>query len=291
MSEKTKNILYVFLLLCFIIGCIQSCTHKHDWIEATCTEPRTCRTCNNVTEGNPLGHEWIGATCITRGTCSRCNATNGPFADHTWVPATCTEPESCSVCGKTRHWYSIPLGHEWTEATCTTPKTCSRCGATEGEPQHYFISYLWETTIEPTCHSAGEKSHACKLCGEIETMVIPAIDHKAGDWQIITEATPSANGLKKRYCVMCGLEMDSEQFKYLDLRGGGSGSNSNFNTYNNENQQNTSASYVLNTSTRKFHRPSCRDVPRISPANYATSNRSRDDLISSGYSACGHCSP
>lgn len=291
MSEKARSIFCIFLLVGFIIGGIQSCTHKHDWIDATCTEPQTCSICNK-TVGEPLGHDWLDATCTAPKTCRRCNITQGYRADHTWVSATCTEPESCSVCGKKRHWYSLPLGHEWIDATCTAPKTCFRCGATEGEPQHYFISYRWETTIEPTCQSPGEKSHACKLCGEIETIALPVIDHKAGDWQITAEATPSADGIKKRYCVMCGLEMDSMQYTYLDLRVGGTTSNSNnFNTYNNENQQNTTAMYVLNTSTGVFHRPSCRDVPRISPANYATSNQSRSDLISIGYSACGHCSP
>lgn len=71
----------------------------------------------------------------------------------------------------------------------------------------------------------------------------------------------------------------------------GNGNGSNFNTYNNEAQQDTSASYVLNTSTHKFHHPSCRSVPKISPKNYSTSNSSRDSLISQGYSSCGICKP
>lgn len=72
---------------------------------------------------------------------------------------------------------------------------------------------------------------------------------------------------------------------------GGNGNGSNFNTYDNASQQDTSASYVLNTSTHKFHYPSCRSVPKISPKNYSTSNSSRDSLISQGYSSCGICKP
>lgn len=49
--------------------------------------------------------------------------------------------------------------------------------------------------------------------------------------------------------------------------------------------------YVLNTSTKKFHYPSCNDVPRISPENYETTGASRDEIIASGYSPCGHCYP
>ncbi len=44
--------------------------------------------------------------------------------------------------------------------------------------------------------------------------------------------------------------------------------------------------YVLNTNTKKYHRPSCRDVKRIKPENYATSS-----TIPPGYSPCGHCHP
>lgn len=50
-------------------------------------------------------------------------------------------------------------------------------------------------------------------------------------------------------------------------------------------------SYVLNTSTMKFHKPSCRDVEKISQENYATFDGSRDDVIAQGYDPCGHCNP
>ncbi len=65
----------------------------------------------------------------------------------------------------------------------------------------------------------------------------------------------------------------------------------NFNTYNNLEQQQTASSYVLNTSTMKFHHPTCRDVKKIAPQNYSTYDGSRDDVIGQGYSPCGHCSP
>ncbi len=69
--------------------------------------------------------------------------------------------------------------------------------------------------------------------------------------------------------------------------GGGYG----FDTYNIPAQQNTEATYVLNTKTKKFHKPSCNDVKKIKPENYSTSSASRDDIIAQGYSSCGHCHP
>ena len=68
-----------------------------------------------------------------------------------------------------------------------------------------------------------------------------------------------------------------------------SGNGSNFNTYDNAAQQQTNASYVLNTNSHKIHYPTCRSVPKIAPQNYATSNSSVDELIAQGYSTCGNC--
>lgn len=69
------------------------------------------------------------------------------------------------------------------------------------------------------------------------------------------------------------------------------GADSNFNTYDNQKQQETSATYVLNTHTMKFHYPSCNSVPKISPENYGTYTGTRDQAIENGYSPCGKCNP
>lgn len=68
-----------------------------------------------------------------------------------------------------------------------------------------------------------------------------------------------------------------------------SGDNSNFNTYDNASQQQTEATYVLNTHTKKIHYPHCGSVKKIAPQNYSTSNSSIDELISQGYTTCGNC--
>lgn len=274
MAKKVgRGILYavLFCILLRACGIITLTEHEHEWQDATCTEPRTCATCDEQ-EGEPLGH--------------------------TWIPATCTEAEHCSVCGQNRHWYSEPAGHDWEMPTCTTPKTCSRCGETTGEAYgHNFAAYQWETTVEPTCQTEGEATHTCTRCGEAETKALPAIDHKADGWTIIQEATATTRGIRVKLCTMCGTEIDREEYQYIQTSAstgnstGGGGGGNNFNTYDNEEQQNTTAKYVLNTSTRVFHRPSCRDVPKISPDNYSATSRTREDLTASGWRSCGHCSP
>lgn len=50
-------------------------------------------------------------------------------------------------------------------------------------------------------------------------------------------------------------------------------------------------SYVLNTSTMKFHSPGCRDVGKINAGNRQDYTGTRDSVIAMGYSPCGHCNP
>lgn len=49
--------------------------------------------------------------------------------------------------------------------------------------------------------------------------------------------------------------------------------------------------YILNTSTHKFHYPSCSSVEDIKESNKQTYNGLRDDLIAQGYEPCGQCKP
>lgn len=72
---------------------------------------------------------------------------------------------------------------------------------------------------------------------------------------------------------------------------GHTGNGNNFDTYDNPDQQQTSANYVLNTSSMKFHYPTCSSVKKIAPQNYADFTGTRDEAIAAGYSPCGKCNP
>lgn len=50
-------------------------------------------------------------------------------------------------------------------------------------------------------------------------------------------------------------------------------------------------SYVLNTSTMKFHLPSCSSVKDIKESNRKDVTMARDDIIAQGFSPCGRCHP
>lgn len=52
----------------------QEAACEHEWEEATCTEPKTCKLCGE-TEGEALGHDFSKATFFKAGKCSRCDET------------------------------------------------------------------------------------------------------------------------------------------------------------------------------------------------------------------------
>ena len=56
-------------------------------------------------------------------------------------------------------------------------------------------------------------------------------------------------------------------------------------------QPQAGTTYVLNTSTMKFHNPLCHDVGKINAANRQDYTGTRDEVIAKGYSPCGHCHP
>lgn len=52
-----------------------------------------------------------------------------------------------------------------------------------------------------------------------------------------------------------------------------------------------SRDYILNTSSKKFHYPSCPSVKTISDSNKESFCGTRQELIDAGYSPCGACKP
>ena len=49
--------------------------------------------------------------------------------------------------------------------------------------------------------------------------------------------------------------------------------------------------YILNTSTKKFHRPGCSSVGQMKESNKEEFTGSRDDMIARGYDPCKRCNP
>lgn len=122
---------------------------NHEWLEATCTVPKTCSKCGE-TEGDVAEHIWTEATCTAPKTCSGCGEIEGEALSHEWIEATCSAPKTCSLCGETE---GEALEHTLSEANYQQPATCSVCGTTEGETleadfEKYDIAYVTDTDKE-----------------------------------------------------------------------------------------------------------------------------------------------
>ena len=51
------------------------------------------------------------------------------------------------------------------------------------------------------------------------------------------------------------------------------------------------ATYILNTRSDLFHRLDCSQAPKPDSQNYELTDKTREELIADGYSACGTCNP
>ena len=49
--------------------------------------------------------------------------------------------------------------------------------------------------------------------------------------------------------------------------------------------------YIVNTNTGKFHKPSCKSVKQMKESNKSERTATRDELISEGYEPCKNCNP
>ena len=60
---------------------------------------------------------------------------------------------------------------------------------------------------------------------------------------------------------------------------------------NNRTQETTNATYVLNTNSKKIHRPDCSSVKSMNESNKQETNESIADLEAQGYTTCQRCDP
>ena len=221
----------------------------HDWADATCTSPKTCRRCQ-ITDGREKGHAWDGGQVIReateeedgekRFTCTVCQDTKTQlipskkhqhsYADVKTVQPTCTEGgytvHTCA-CGDSYTDGQTPaVGHGWKAATCTSPKICTVCGTTDGGiPGH---SWQEATCTEgKTCTVCGTVGGSklghdwadatCKdprICKRCEATEGKALGHNYNS--VVTEPTKTEQGYTTHTCTRCG---DSYVDNYTNLDG------------------------------------------------------------------------
>lgn len=55
------TILILVLINCALLCAIAALWHRHEWADATCTEPMTCVEYGKI-KGDALGHTWVKVT-------------------------------------------------------------------------------------------------------------------------------------------------------------------------------------------------------------------------------------
>ena len=114
---------------------------------------------------------------------------------------------------------------EWTvtkAATCTeagvSTRTCTVCG----EEETLTVPALghkfgeWTETKAATCTEAGVSTRTCTVCGEAkETKDIPALGHKFGEWTETKAATCTEPGVSTRTCTVCGEAKETKDIPAL----------------------------------------------------------------------------
>ncbi len=137
----------------------------HSWVDATCSEPKTCSKCN-TTEGDPLGHDMVN------GICTRC----GDFGEQVFNPlsgnGTGNGEVKDIILGY--DYYALHLTHngsdlfevKMTDATGATAILAHKKGAYDGtvlmygaSPLSFEITANGDWTYEISKTTAGEGSN------------------------------------------------------------------------------------------------------------------------------------
>jgi hypothetical protein len=91
---------------------------------------------------------------------------------------------------------------------------CKKCGITMvtqklegGSFSHEYGE--WTTTVQPECIKDGSEQRTCSICGNVETVSIPALGHDWSEWEEVHPATCEIDGTQEHTCSRCG-EVETE---------------------------------------------------------------------------------
>lgn len=143
----------------------------HSWVDATCTEPKTCSVCG-AKEGKALGHpSWESGECTVCGTQCECETIEdcrcivcGTYY-HSLLDATCTEPKRCEYCEYTSgaalgHTPGTPVPEDAGSNICDIAMVtyCTTCG--EELKREIVQAHSFDDDMTPCkCSSCGEDVH------------------------------------------------------------------------------------------------------------------------------------
>ena len=216
---------------------------SHHWGEwstttnANCTksgtQERQCSKCGETETSaiEALGHDWNEATCSTPKTCKICSATEGVVLDH--IPnaddGDCTTAITCSVCGEITT--EANASHTGGSATCEHKAACEVCGKEYGELADHIGEEIWIKHLDThylvysCCYAqiSTTENHnmvggICTTCGFNPSITIASIEITPEDTQVtltisITD-NPGIAGL------MLSLQYNTDVFNLTEATNG-----------------------------------------------------------------------
>ena len=88
-----------------------------------------------------------------------------------------------------------------TSADGTAAENADGTAATTAEHVHEYDD--WIVTKEANCVTTGIRSRTCRICGEVQTEVIPKTDHTWDEGVITKQPTETSNGSRLYTCTVC----------------------------------------------------------------------------------------
>ena len=199
--------------------------HDYQWNHDAAQHWKECSICGAIDSENPKTNHTFGewetvtdSTCTATGTkkhtCTGCDYSETGVIEkkaHTTEHHDRVDP-TCTTTGSIEYWQCSACGKKFSDAACTTE--------------------VANVTLDKLPHSAGtawekDTTYHWHLCVNCESEVMDKAAHTYGDWVVITEATESETGLRKRTCSVCGYEQTEEigilRFTVTVRNGSGSG--------------------------------------------------------------------
>lgn len=186
-----NRIILTSLTLILALLTLSSCSCNHNWQEATCTKPQTCKLCGE-TKGNTVDHVFTDASCTSPQTCLECGYTTGSMLDHEYSELTCATRQVCKICSQ---FSGITKEHNYAEASCTSPKTCFDCGKTSGEPLGHNYSDATYTTPQTCTNCGNTQGDILQLSDSCDKVLASGYEENGDFYQLVANESESYNGV------------------------------------------------------------------------------------------------
>ena len=170
---RKVHLLSSLLITAMFLALLAGCACQHEWVEANCSAPKTCKLCNETEGEKNDSHNWEDATTEAPKTCSLCGKTDGEKinVDSRFKTANCKE-----VFGTWSGRCEIGAEQMGLTGDLVIPMTLTMIFSNDGQLEmtseledadafrQTFINYLVELMYQQFSASGMNKSQADAAC-------------------------------------------------------------------------------------------------------------------------------